>query len=304
MTYPQGTPENPWVPPQYPQQPSYPQAPPPQGYPQYPQQQPGYPQQPPQGYPQQQPGYPQQPQPPLAAGSLDAFWSQPSVGGGAAWSFDPTQGGQLQHIGVVARAITNADIQQQTNRSNNQPATWRDGRPKFVMKVPMLCNASQKHPDGTAQWWVSGQARDELVRAMKDVGAPEGPPEQGALITVTKTGTRPSGPGMNPASIYSVVYQRPDGAQPVSTPSPAAPPAEQVQQAPVQGQPQQQPPPPVYMPPSPPPVTPVVNQQPVMNAVPQQAPPPVPTPGDTSALNAEKQALLARLTGQPAPPAA
>ncbi len=186
---------------------------------QYPGQQfPGQPQYPgyapaPQGYPQPAPQQGAQ----LAAGSIDDFFSQPSVGGGPALKFDVG----TVHVGIVARAVSNADIQQQTNPSNGQPAFYKDGRPKFVMRVPLQVQPTQLHPDGQAQWYVSGGARDELVRAMAESGAPAGPPEAGAAIRVECTGTRPAGVGMNPAKVYKVVYRRPAGA--AAAPTTAAP---------------------------------------------------------------------------------
>jgi hypothetical protein len=116
------------------------------------------------------------------------------------------------YVGIVARAITDADVRQATNQQN-VPQTYRDGRPKFIMVVPMLVQGSAEFPEGLAGWWVKGQARDELVRAMAEAGAPAGPPEAGALIQCTLVGQRPI-PGMNPAYQYRIVYTRPTGAPP------------------------------------------------------------------------------------------
>jgi hypothetical protein len=223
----------------YGQPPQQPYAPPPQQYPpqqypaQYPPQQ-GYapqPQYPAQGYVQQPPAPPAQP---LAQGSLDDYYSQPSTGGGGGLKFTGPNNQPLinqSYLFRVSRPVTNADIQQQTDK-DNKPLTFRDGRPKFVMIVPAeLLEPSPNHPDGLAKWYVKGGARDDLVRAMAEAGAPEGPPEMGAVIRVTLTGTRPSGPGMNPAHVFAVQYWRPEGAQ--SAPAAAAPaeqPAPQQQQ--------------------------------------------------------------------------
>lgn len=318
---------------QYPAaQPGYPTqqyAPAPPAAPQYPQPQPGYPTAP-QAYPPQQfapqypqaPGYPQAPQgqqipagPPLATGTLDGYFSQPSSGGGAALKFtaptpSPAPGYPdipgTTHVGVVARPITNADIQQQTQPGSGLPATYRDGRPKFVMKVPLQVQPGPEHPDGLAQWYVAGGARDELVRAMSAAGAPEGPPEAGAVISVTCTGTRASGAGMNPAKTYAVTYQRPAGVSagpgvqqqadvhpPASAPQPLAPMATLPPQGPPVAQyqaPAPQPPPPVaqFQPPAP------VPQPPAAPVAPAAIPP---------GFTAEQAAKLAELTGQPAPAA-
>jgi hypothetical protein len=242
----------------------YPQMP--QGFPQVPQQ---YAPQMPQGYAPQGGYQPQQPAPQLAAGSLDDFFSQPSTGGGPALKFSPPnqatgQQGTTYAVQVV-RAITNADIQQQTNPQNGQPSTYRDGRPKFVMKVPV--KVLQANVDTTpyaegAQWYVAGATRDELVQAMSEVGAPAGPPEAGAVIAITCTGTRSSGSAI-PAKTWAVKYQRPGGAAaptaPVEIPTQAAAPAPQ---APA--------------------------------AAPVAPPAPSAAPAD---LSADQQALLAKLTG-------
>jgi len=203
-------------------QPQYPQYPP-QQYPQYPPQQ--YPQYPPQQYPVQ---YPQQaPMPPTVAGTLDAFFDQPSTGN-KSWVFHNKPIGTT-YTGIVARTVTKADVRQQTDQQG-RGQTFRDGRPKFVMVVPVLVQPSQEFPEGQASWWVKGQARDELVRAMAEAGAPEGPPEAGAAVSVTLIGQRPI-PGMNPAYQYRVIYRRPPGAPP--TPVPVMQPTEYIQPIPV-----------------------------------------------------------------------
>ena len=316
MTYPQNgypapQPQPQYQPPAQPQQPQYPPAPPqgyappPMGYPaqQYPAQQPGYPMQP-QGYPM--------PQPPvqLATGSLDAFYNQPSVGGGAALKFEVG----VSHVGVVSRDVTGADVQQQTNPQNGQPAYFKDGRPKFVMKVPLQVQPTQERPDGLAQWYVAGAARDELARAMKAAGAPEGPPEAGAVIQITCTGTRPSGAGMNPSKVYQVVYQRPNEPAGMMTaasygvptaleqPPVQAAPAPQQFQAPQQPMPQ--PPAPQYQGPAPAQQfqAPPVPQQAAPQGAPAQAPaqPPAPQfdPSSLPPMSPEQQQLLAGLVGQ------
>jgi hypothetical protein len=272
-TYPGFPPTPPPTPPtpQYPAQPSYPGAPgqlPPQ---QYPYQQPQYP-----GHPVAQ-GYPQ---PMLAQGSIDDFFNQPSAGGGKSLSFKVVG---TRYIGIVTRPLGNGDIQQQTD-VQGKPQFFRDGRPKFVMKVPLQMQPSAEHPDGLGVWFVKGQARDELARAMSEAGAPAGPPEQGSIIDISYVGDRQAGAGFNPAKQFAVVYTRPDGS--TSSPAPAAQPAAAPTVAPSPAPVPQQP---VYAQPQIPPQVqqPVqVTQQPVA-AVPQP-------PAD---LSAEQQALLARLTG-------
>lgn len=205
----------------------------------YPQPQPQYPGYPPQQYPPQAPPvqYPPQqygqvptaPVQPLAQGSLSDYYGQPSGNSGPALKFTDTNNQPLigcSYVVQVARAVTNSDVTQQTNRAGT-PQTYKDGRPKFVMVVPVLVlEPNGLYPEGRAGWWVKGATRDELSRAMSEAGAPEGPPEAGAIIRVTLTGTRPSGPGMNPAHVFSVQYTRPQGApqEAVTTPLPAVQP--------------------------------------------------------------------------------
>ena len=181
----------------------------PQQFQQYPQQFQQYPQQF-QGAPNGMPGYPmpgaaapqpgQQPAAPLANGSLSDFYSQPSTGAGPGLKFEVG----TEYFVVVARDVHNGDVQQQTNPANQQPAFFRDGRPKFVMKVPVLVPASV-NTEGTSQWYCAGNARDKLVEAMARIGE-SGAPKGGFGIRIKCTGTRPSGPGMNPAKLYEVQY--------------------------------------------------------------------------------------------------
>lgn len=315
-TQPQYAPQFPQQPAAYPTQPQYPQQP-------YPQpQQPAYPQQP-QGYPQgyAQPQYaPQQyappapPAVPLPTGTLDGFYSQPSSGGGPSFKFrDANATPQIgkSYVGIVARPITDADIRAQTNNAG-AVQTFKDGRPKFVLVVPMQVQPSEEFPDGQAGWWVKGQARDELARAMAEAGAPAGAPEAGAGIRVTLVSVRPV-PNMSPAYQYRVDYMRPNGAapapQPVAQPIQAVPYqaavqeyitpqgqtvgvavngyAPQQQQAP-QGFPQQPMPQPQYAP------QPLPQQAPVQQPAPVQAAAPAATP---SGFNDEQAALFAKLTG-------
>jgi hypothetical protein len=269
---------------QYPQYPTT-GAPP---MPQYPQQTAGY--VPPAAYPPPyQPAYPapsyapQQyapaavpPAAPLPTGTLDGFYSQPSGGGGPSFKFNGKPIG-TSYAGIVARTITNADVRAQTNNAG-QVQTYKDGRPKFVLVVPMQVQPSPEFPEGVAGWWVKGQARDELARAMAEAGAPEGPPEAGAAIRVTLVGQRQV-PNMNPQLLYRVEYMRPQGAAPV--PQPVAAAAQQAPPAPQQTAP----------------VMSTATGQPVVHQ--QQVPAPPAAPAATAGFNPEQAALFARLTGQP-----
>lgn len=190
----------------------YPQAPAPAPYPVPPA---GYPvpvAYPPAGY-APAPGYPMAPPvQPSAPGSLDSFYGQPSTSGGPSWKFQGKPFGTT-YVGVVERPVVDSDVRQATN-NQNVPQFYRDGRPKFIMVVPMLVPVSAEFPEGKAGWWVKGQARDELVRAMTEAGCPAGmSPEAGAVIQITYTGQR-SIPNMNPAHQFAIVYTRPTGAAP------------------------------------------------------------------------------------------
>ncbi|TDP97666.1 hypothetical protein [Labedaea rhizosphaerae] len=255
-----------------PMAPQMPQPPAPAPYPQQPM---SYP---PQGYGQPYPAPPVQQ--PLAQGSLDAFYNQPSTGGGKSLAFDVIG---RSYVGIVTRPLTAADVAQQTD-TNNRPLVFRDGSPKFVMKVPLQMQPTQDRPDGLGTWYVKGADRDELNRAMAEAGAPAGPPEAGAVIQITYVSDKANGPGMNPSKVKQVRYQRPQGATAVP-----APVAEQ-QQTP---QPVTPPAPPVT--PPAPPVTPAAPVAAPVAAQPLPAPP---------GLDPAQAALLAQMTGQAAPPAA
>jgi hypothetical protein len=208
MNYPQqGYPPQP---PQQQPQPGYfqgqPQQYPPQQQGYYPPQQQGY--YPPQ---QQQNGYgaPPPPQPQSARGSIDDFYGQPAASGKSI-SFDQKPPGTT-YSGFVARTITAADIQHQTDVRKTL-LFHPDGRPKYVMIVPLQVQPSNEFPEGRAAWYVKGADRTELERAMEASGVKPGtPPEAGALITITYVGDRPI-PGLNAQKVKSITYQRPAGA--------------------------------------------------------------------------------------------
>lgn len=287
--------------PQYPPQQPYASPAPPQGYAQY-----GSPYGVAPGTPHAPAVYggPQQPQAqPLPAGSLDSFYQQPSASGGPSFKFKDKPIGTW-YEGVVARAVTDTDVRAQTDNNGNVQ-TYRDGRPKFVMVVPMLVAVSPEFPEGTAGWWVKGQARDELARAMAEAGAPAGAPEAGAWIRVTLVGTRQIPGGFSPAYQYRVEYQRPQGAgQPA--PVPAQPPQAQpapVQQVPVQAGAIQQGPmqtPAQPVPAQEPQVQQVPAQEPQVQQVQTQVPAQQPMTAAPTGLTPGQQELLAKLLGQQA----
>lgn len=288
--------QQPYYPPQqpvttYPPQPGNPYAQPPayQGPPQ------GY--QAPQPYGQQPYAPPQPPAQPLATGTLDDYYNQPtsSSGPSIAWS---TNGGANQkplgqtYVGVVARDVTVGDIQQDTDPKTGAGKFYRDGRPRFLMKVPLKSIMGGPHPtqvgpvpaefpEGSGSWFVRGQSRDELTRAQTAAGlSGDLTPKEGDLISVTLVERRPSRGGGNPANIVQVTYQpgprwaqgaqaaAPEAVAPSPVPAPVqqpVPPAQQWQppaQAPqpAYAQPGQAGPSPTY---AQPPAQPVQVQQPL-----------------------------------------
>lgn len=270
-------PAAPYPPQQYPAAPAYPQ---PQYAPQYPPQQ-GWP------APVMAP-----PPPPLAQGSIDDFYAQPTTGGGAFLKFEHP--GQT-YAGFVARPIAQGDIRQQTTppQQGSVPQFYRDGRPKFEMLIPLKVQPDAAHPDGLATWAVRGADRDELTRAMAEAGVPENlPPEADAFIQITFTELRPTRGGIA-QKVKRVTYARP-GQTPAVQYAPQAPapvqyaPPAQPQQAPVQ-----------YTPPMTttyaPPAQPVQQVQ----GAPAQ-PAAMPIPGSDS-WTPQQRELMAKLAGQAAP---
>ncbi len=222
----------------YPPQQQYPQQPAQAPMPNQQQFQPQFPQAPQGGYPQQ--GYPapqmpqQQVQQPLANGGIDDFYSQPNLGGGPGVSWKGKPDGYTVQ-GIVPRDVGDGDVQQEVGAPNTAqagiPQTFRDGRPKFVMTVPLQVAQSPDFPEGEARLFVRGQLKDELTRAMAEAGE-QGAPRGGSYITVTLV-QRKQGRGAIPMNVFRVVYT-PAGQQPPAVNQPQQP----VQQA--YQQPQQQ----------------------------------------------------------------
>ena len=235
---------------------TYPSYPPPPGYPP---QQPQYP-------PAQQPYYPppqQQPQfapppPPAQHFDIGDFYDQPAASGKSIAGWFTTPGQSIS--GIIARAISKADIRAQTDMQTKQPRYYSDRTPMTTMTIPLLVQPSPDFPDGRAAWIINASDREDLDAAMQAVGCPpKTVPEAGAMVTITFTGLKQI-PGFGvPKKIKRITYQRPPGAangngqtapqaeqfvqQPaayaVETPLPQAQPAYQPQYA-------QQPPPPQY----------------------------------------------------------
>ncbi|KRB73058.1 hypothetical protein ASE01_19985 [Nocardioides sp. Root190] len=308
------------------QQPFYPQAQQP-AQPQYaqpvPQQQyapvqPGYPQQayPPAQPQQYAPQVPQQPAAPLADGSLDAFYSQPTMGGGPGISWKGKPDGYTVQ-GVVPRDVTNADVSQEVGAPNTRdagvPQFYRDGRPKFVMAVPLQVPASAEYPEGEAKLYIRGQLREELTRAMGEAGV-SGAPTAGAIITTTLV-QRKQGRGTIPQNIFAVTYTPPGVPAPQvpqAQPQPVQQPVQQYAPAPQQQfvqQPVAQPQYAQHVPQQAPAQQPVQQYAPQAQApVQQSVQQPVPqdpnafaaagAPGVPAGLSDQQAQLLAKLTGQ------
>lgn len=200
MTYPQQFSQQPaQVPGGFVQPGQYPAAPQQFGQPQYPQQFPA-----PQGYPQQQYAAPAAPPQQGAAGSLDAFYSQTSTGNGQALAFN--QVGQYVDA-VIARDVTNADVQQQTEMGSGKLKFFRDGSPMFVLVLPLLM------PNGEpATHYVKGPSREALTEAMNKAGCPAGSaPKGGDRIRITLAKLAPTRLG-SPRKDYSYEYARAEQA--------------------------------------------------------------------------------------------
>lgn len=162
-----------------------------------------------QQFAQQAPVFQAAPTSPPATGDVEGFFDQPSTGEGPVWSFGQVPEGTT-YVGVVARAIRDSDIQQQTDFQTKQPLFYQDGRPRWVMKVPLQVPVDEAHPEGLARWYVQPNLRDELIAAMTRAGAPMGPPEEGATLKVTLVARRPiQGVGRGYKNVWAIEYTRP-----------------------------------------------------------------------------------------------
>jgi hypothetical protein len=176
MTYPQ----QPGFP-QVPQQPQTPQAPQPQyappvyapPQPQYaPQQQyapPMYAQPQQYSYPQQAPQGPAQ-QP--AEASLDAFFSQPSVGWGPSITPTGKTPDGTAYMMVVAQHVTASHIEHATKfGSQTELDYYRNGKPKFVMKVPVFVAPGTQVTYGTERGHPYRRRSSAVLRARRHQGS-------------------------------------------------------------------------------------------------------------------------------------
>lgn len=147
------------------------------------------------------------PAPVGAQGGLEDFFGQPATGGGKGVSWKGVPDGFTIYT-VVARPITDGDVFQESDPQTKALRTFRDGRPKFALQVPVrFLVPLPSHPDGDGRVFLRGQLRDEVTRAMAEAGAPEGAPESGAFMRITLTHRKP---GNNIAqNIFAVLYRSP-----------------------------------------------------------------------------------------------
>jgi hypothetical protein len=158
-----------------------------------------------------------QPQQQLARGTLEDFYNQPSGGGAPSITskfFNKRPQGSWLKLEVV-RDVTNTDVRQQTT-PQGQPQVFRDGKPKFVLVVPVKVVGSSDNthyaefPDGEGSLWVKGVLADEVRRAMTAAGDPSGYPKGGAVIVMQSAGEKASRtPGFSPTKLYSLQYAGP-----------------------------------------------------------------------------------------------
>jgi hypothetical protein len=246
------------------------------------------------GYPPQQYGQippPAQPQAPLAQGTLDDFFDQPTVGGGQALKF--AQLGTEYYV-EVTRPITKADVQQQTD-TRNIPQYFKDGRPKFQMLVPVhVLNSNVPDAIGTTSvFYLKGATREKLAAAMAHAGAPAGPPEAGCRMRLRYAADVPTGAGFNPRKDIDIVYERPAAANSGESQLPPEVHAEQQAAAPL---------PQMQVPQAPP----VQQPLPQMQYGPQVTTPPWTPPQMTMPTDpqpAPQQPVVQQANGLPAPPA-
>jgi len=201
----------------------------------------------PQAQPQQEYSNPAavQPAAQLARGTLEDFYNQPTSGSAPSITskfFTKRAMGSWLSLEVL-RDVTNADVKQQTT-PQGQPQTFRDGRPKFVLVVPVKVTGSSdgthvtEFPDGEGSLWVKGVLSDELRRAMTAAGDPSGYPKGGAQIVMQSAGEKASRtPGFSATKLYSLQYAGPVGVaaeaianpttqtQSATAPAPSAAPA-------------------------------------------------------------------------------
>lgn len=105
------------------------------------------------------------------------------------------------------------EMVQSRDFKTREPAVWPDGNPKMSLVVKLLVDGqplSLWAPKPSAMWAALAQARQEAGVPLDD----------GALLTVTFSGTKPK-PGMDPQKLYTAVYVVPKVDPLGSSPDPA-----------------------------------------------------------------------------------
>jgi hypothetical protein len=126
------------------------------------------------------------------------------------------QGYQLDM--VVTRDLMHSDTHQLTD-INGVPQSYKDGRPKFVLIIPVTVTNSSDgthgsfFSEGNATIWVKGALKDEFARAMAAAGIRE--LKGGTRIVTASAGEKASKrPGFSPTKLYSVTLYPADGSAP------------------------------------------------------------------------------------------
>lgn len=296
---------------------TYPQVPQPQfQQPQY-APQPQF-QQPQQYVPQPQPQYyqpapalqgtPLPPAPELARGTLEDFDDQVVGGGGPSvtkFHQAPRPQGSWVHV-RIPRDLANTDVRQQIDFKFKTPVTYKDGKPKFDLWIPVEILASsdpaaaqQLFPEGTGVAYLRPDRGDGLKstvqRALAAIGNPDGLRTGklgGTELIIISNGTKPNGTP-NPTKLWQVQANAPQGFPTQPAPSSVMPSASPGEVAPLAA-------PPAPFPqavPVPPTATPTVMAAAPQAAPAPQAPPQFSQPQDqqVTANGETKEQLLARL---------
>lgn len=139
---------------------------------------------------------------------MQDFWDQPGGGGGDSLTWKTI--GQ-EYAGFVVRDVTRADLIVDTDPVTKVVKTYSDDRIRKSLKVTLEVPQSAQFPEGRAAWYVRGNDKDEMVRAMQvagygldDKGNPE-TPKQGDFVHIRYDHDRPSRMG-NAAKIKNVFY--------------------------------------------------------------------------------------------------
>lgn len=111
-------------------------------------------------------------------------------------------------VGYIDGEITS---RQQTDYDTQEPLTWRDGKPRMMVGIPLQTDLNEwDDDDGRRTLWVrqSTAMQASLKDAIQKAGATW--LEKGGMLQVTFTGTRPAqNPKNNPVKQFSIIYTPP-----------------------------------------------------------------------------------------------